>query len=214
MSEVFENNSVLSLLRNFYIRNRKAILIIFSIFLIFVILYVSNNQITKTNNVKAAKIYNDWTSQETESENGKILANKLFNQLVDTYEDSGYAQIALINQASLEAKNGNLEKALEYYEILTSSTEGYGGNKLYNKISRINTARINYALDNYDEALNVLEKYSSSSNALIHELIGDILAKQDKFDLAKEQYIIAKSKYTDETSLSIISMKISNIPSE
>ena len=214
MSEVFENNSVLSLLRNFYIRNRKAILIIFSIFLIFVILYVSNNQITKTNNVKAAKIYNDWTSQETESENGKILANKLFNQLVDTYEDSGYAQIALINQASLEAKNGNLEKALEYYEILTSSTEGYGGNKLYNKISRINTARINYALDNYDEALNVLEKYSSSSNALIHELIGDILAKQDKLDLAKEQYIIAKSKYTDETSLSIISMKISNIPSE
>jgi len=122
MSEVFENNSVLSLLRNFYIRNRKAILIIFSIFLIFVILYVSNNLITKTNNVKAAKLYNDWTSQETESENGKILANKLFNQLVDTYEDSGYAQIALINQASLEAKNGNLEKALEYYEILTSST--------------------------------------------------------------------------------------------
>ena len=214
MSEVFENNSVLSLLRNFYIRNRKAILIIFSIFLILVILYVSNNQITKTNNVKAAKIYNDWTSQETESENGKILANKLFNQLVETYEDSGYAQIALINQASLEAKNGNLEKALEYYEILTSSTEGYGGNKLYNKISRINTARINYALENYDEALNVLEKYSSSSNALIHELIGDILAKQDKFDLAKEQYIIAKGKYTDETSLSIISMKISNIPSE
>jgi predicted negative regulator of RcsB-dependent stress response len=177
-------------------------------------LYVSNNQITKTNNVKAAKIYNDWTSQETESENGKILANKLFNQLVEMYEDSGYAQIALINQASLEAKNGNLEKALEYYEILTSSTEGYSGNKLYNKISRINTARINYALENYDEALNVLEKYSSSSNALIHELIGDILAKQDKFDLAKEQYIIAKGKYTDETSLSIISMKISNIPSE
>ncbi len=214
MSEVFENNSVLSLLRNFYIRYSKAILIIFSIFLILVILYVSNNQITKTNNVKAAKIYNDWTSQETESENGKILANKLFNQLVETYEDSGYAQIALINQASLEAKNGNLEKALEYYEILTSSTEGYSGNKLYNKISRINTARINYALENYDEALNVLEKYSSSSNALIHELIGDILAKQDKFDLAKEQYIIAKGKYTDETSLSIISMKISNIPSE
>ena len=214
MSEVFENNSVLSLLRNFYIRNSKAILTIFSIFLILVILYISNNQITKTNNVKAAKIYNDWTSQETESENGKILANKLFNQLVETYEDSGYAQIALINQASLEAKNGNLEKALEYYKILTSSTEGYGGNKLYNKISRINTARINYALENYDEALNVLEKYSSSSNALIHELIGDILAKQDKFDLAKEQYIIAKGKYTDETSLSIISMKISNIPSE
>ncbi len=186
MSEVFENNSVLSLLRNFYIRNSKAILIIFSIFLILVILYVSNNQITKTNNVKAAKIYNDWTSQETESENGKILANKLFNQLVETYEDSGYAQIALINQASLEAKNGNLEKALEYYEILTSSTEGYSGNKLYNKICM---PMIEYALKNL-------------SSCYLVGIIGYAIASRKKNGANAEPIIIfSKDKDFDLISL-------------
>ena len=67
-----------------------------------------------------------------------------------------------------------------------------------------------YSLEDYDGALKVLEKYSSS-NAFIHELIGDILYKQAKLDLAKEQYNLAMAKYTDDASISIISMKISNL---
>ena len=76
---------------------------------------------------------------------------------------------------------------------------------------RVNAARLLYADKKYDEALNLLEKYSSSSSAMIHELLGDILAKQEKIDLAKNQYLLSKDKYTDETSTSIVSMKISNL---
>jgi len=68
-----------------------------------------------------------------------------------------------------------------------------------------------YAEEKYDEALNLLEKYSSSSSAMIHELLGDILTKQDKIDLAKDQYLLSKDKYTDEASTSIVSIKISNL---
>ena len=50
-------------------------------------------------------------------------------------------------------------------------------------------------------------------NAYIHELTGDILMKKDSISLAKEQYQIAKEKYIDEASLSIISMKLANIDS-
>ena len=67
-----------------------------------------------------------------------------------------------------------------------------------------------YAQEDYDKALEILEEYSSS-NASIHELIGDILYKQGKIDLAKDQYNLAKDKYTDDASISIISMKISNL---
>ena len=35
--------------------------------------------------------------------------------------------------------------------------------------------------------------------------------KQNKIDLALEQYNIAKEKYDDEASISIVSMKIANI---
>ena len=46
---------------------------------------------------------------------------------------------------------------------------------------------------------------------MIHELLGDILTKQEKIDLAKDQYLLSKDKYTDEASTSIVSMKISNL---
>ena len=52
---------------------------------------------------------------------------------------------------------------------------------------------------------------SNSTNGYIHELTGDILAKQNKTDLALAQYKNAADKYSDETSKSIISMKIANI---
>ena len=60
----------------------------------------------------------------------------------------------------------------------------------------------------------MIEKYSSSdTNAYIHELTGDILLKQEKTNLAKDQYEMALVKYSDQTSKSIVTMKISNIGS-
>ena len=96
--------------------------------------------------------------------------------------------------------------------VLIDLTDGFKGNKLFNKIARINSARLYYNIEKYDEALLLLEKYSTSStDAIIHELIGDILKKQEKYNLAKEQYNQAKDKYTENLSLSIINMKLSSI---
>ena len=210
MNEVFENNGLVAQLRNFYISNKKVILVALALFIAIFSFYLINNQLTKTSNEEAAKIYNQWISQETETKNGKLISDSLFNNLVSSYKKTGYAKIALLKEASLEAKNGNLNIALEYFLALKDSTEGIGDNELFNKIASINSARIMYSLEDYDGALKVLEKYSSS-NAFIHELIGDILYKQAKLDLAKEQYNLAMEKYTDDASISIISMKISNL---
>lgn len=210
MNEVFENNGLVAQLRNFYISNKKVILVALALFIAIFSFYLINIQLTKTSNEEAAKIYNQWISQETETKNGKLISDSLFNNLVSSYKKTGYAKIALLKEASLEAKNGNLNIALEYFLALKDSTEGIGENELFNKIASINSARIMYSLEDYDGALKVLEKYSSS-NAFIHELIGDILYKQAKLDLAKEQYNLAMAKYTDDASISIISMKISNL---
>ena len=62
------------------------------------------------------------------------------------------------------------------------------------------------------EALSFIELYSSNAtNGYIHELTGDILAKQNKIELALAQYELASDKYNDETSQSIIAMKIANL---
>ena len=174
--------------------------------------FVISNQLQKGANEKASIIYNDWNeeiSQETPSiQNLDII----LNQLLKEYPKTGYTQLALLNKANFDANSNNLEDSLKNFEKLIDLTEGFNGNKILNKISRVSSARILLSLEQYDEAIKMIETFSSSNtNGYIHELTGDILVKQEKNDLAKAQYEMAVKKYSDETSKSIISMKIANM---
>jgi predicted negative regulator of RcsB-dependent stress response len=211
MNEVYEHNAGLASVRNFYEKYRNYILVLTAISIIAVSSFIILNQLSKVNNEKAAKIYNDWIAQEIETEEGQMLSDQLFNELVDSYKNTGYTKVALLNQASSYARLGELTKSLEFFKLLIDITDGIGGNDLFNKIARVNAARLLYVDKNYDSALQMLEKYSSSSSPMIHELSGDILNKQEKTQLAKEQYLLAKEQYSDETSISIVAMKISNL---
>ena len=211
MNEVYEHNAGLASVRNFYEKYRSYILVFTAILIIAVSSFIILNQLSKVNNEKAAKIYNDWIAQEIETEEGQMLSDKLFNELIDSYKNTGYTKVALLNQASSYARLGELTKSLEFFKLLRDITDGIGGNDLFNKIARVNAARLLYVDKNYDSALQMIEKYSSSSSPMIHELSGDILNKQEKTQLAKEQYLLAKEQYSDETSISIVAMKISNL---
>lgn len=211
MNEVYEHNAGLASVRNFYEKYRSYILVFTAILIIAVSSFIILNQLSKVNNEKAAKIYNDWIAQEIETEEGQMLSDQLFNELIDSYKNTGYTKVALLNQASSYARLGELTKSLEFFKLLIDITDGIGGNDLFNKIARVNAARLLYVDKNYDSALQMLEKYSSSSSPMIHELSGDILNKQEKNQLAKEQYLLAKEQYSDETSISIVAMKISNL---
>lgn len=211
MNEIFENDSVITRAHNFYTTNKALIIWIAVIVLITIAIFFALNQISKSNNEKAAEIYNDWMLQEIETDDGKKISTDLFNELIASHKKTGYTKVALLNQASSDARNGLNIESLNKFFMLIEITDGFGGNELFNKIARVNAARLLYADKKYDEALNLLEKYSSSSSAMIHELLGDILAKQEKIDLAVNQYLLSKDKYTDETSTLIVSMKISNL---
>jgi predicted negative regulator of RcsB-dependent stress response len=211
MNEIFENNKLATRVSNFYNLHRSSIIAIVVIILMAIFFVLALAQISKSNNEKAATIYNKWTLQEIETEDGQNISKDLFDELLNSYKKTGYTKLALLNQASIDAKNGLNEESLNKFLMLIDLTDGFSGNDLFNKIARVNAARLLYAEEKYDEALNLLEKYSSSSTAMIHELLGDILTKQEKVDLAKDQYLLSKDKYTDEALTSIVSMKISNL---
>ena len=212
MNDIYENNmKFLPFLK--FLDKYKKMLIILVILIIFVLsFFVISNQLQKGANEKASIIYNDWNeeiSQETPSiQNLDII----LNQLLKEYPKTGYTQLALLNKANFDANSNNLEDSLKNFEKLIDLTEGFNGNKILNKISRVSSARILLSLEQYDEAIKMIETFSSSNtNGYIHELTGDILVKQEKNDLAKAQYEMAVKKYSDETSKSIISMKIANM---
>ena len=212
MNNVYENNMRFVPLLKFLDKYKKSIIFILSLVLIAATYFVISKQISKQNHENAAKVYKNLLL-EIELENQDIeKINDLLQNLLTDYGKTGYTQVALLKKASLDANNKNFSSALKNYYDLISITDGFNGNKIFNKLARVNAARIHISNQEYDKALNLIEKYSSSStNAYIHELTGDILVKKDKIELALAQYELASDKYSDEASKSIISMKIANL---
>ena len=211
MNNVYENNMRFVPFLKFLDKYKKIIVAIFILVILAITFFIISKQIEKQNNEEASVIYSEWL-EELSNENPNLdNLNTILNQLLEDYKNTGYTKLALLSKANIDAKSNEFNQALENFNILIDLTDGFGGNKIFNKMARVSAARILLTLDRYEEALKMIETYSSSgTNGYIHELTGDILVKQNKNNLAIAQYELAAAKYSDETSKSIISMKIAN----
>ena len=97
MNEIFENDSVITRAHNFYNTYKALIIGIAVIVLTTISVFFVLNQISKSNNENAAEIYNNWTLQEIETDDGKKISTDLFNELIDSYKKTGYTKLALLN---------------------------------------------------------------------------------------------------------------------
>lgn len=212
MNNVYENNMRFVPFLKFLDKYKKIIVAIFILVILAITFFIISNQIEKQNNEEASVLYSEWL-EELSNENPNLdNLNTILNQLLEDYKNTGYTKLALLSKANMDAKSNEFNQALENFNILIDLTNGFGGNKIFNKMARVSAARILLTLDRYEEALKMVDTYSSSgTNGYIHELTGDILVKQNKNNLAITQYELAAAKYSDETSKSIISMKIANI---
>ena len=212
MNNEYENNMRFLPILKFFDKYKKVIILIILTIIISIGYLVLSNQAKKQNNEKASLIYTEWLKEISLESPDTIKLNSMLEQLLAEFKNTGYAQLALLNKASFDARNNNIELSLMNFKKLVELTDGYNGNKIFNKIARVSASRLLLSSGQYDEALSFIELYSSNAtNGYIHELTGDILAKQNKIELALAQYELASDKYNDETSQSIISMKIANL---
>jgi predicted negative regulator of RcsB-dependent stress response len=210
MNEIYDNDSRFAGLQSFFTKYKTILLISLVSFLLAFAITFSMNFIAKNNNEKAALIFNEWS--DFVSKDDEANAQIKFDELITLYKKTGYTKIALLEVATKQASNGDIEGALAKYSLLIDLTDGFKGNKIYNKLARVSSARLLASKEQFDEALAMLDKYSTSTtNAYIHELTGDILVKKEQYLLAKEQYLKAEDLYSDETSKSIVAMKLANL---
>lgn len=191
----------------------KILLILLAVLLVGTVTYfVLNNQIEKKKSEQAAIVYKEWLEEISEESPNNENLNNLLDKFLNDYKNTGYTQLALLSKANLDANSDNYIDSLNNFNKLIEITNGLNGNKIYNKIARVSASRILLSMEKHDEALGMINLYSSSdTNGYIHELTGDILRGQGKIDLAISQYEKAANKYTDESSQTIVAMKISNI---
>tara|TARA_B100000579_G_scaffold278067_1_gene230010 strand:+ start:1188 stop:1820 length:633 start_codon:yes stop_codon:yes gene_type:complete len=168
--------------------------------------YLFSNNL-KTNQIQAAKvIYEDWQMASTQED-----SDQLFEDLTVNYSNTGYSYLALLKKGSDLARDDNLEASLEIFYQLKENSDGFFGNSLINGIARTNIARISIALGEFEDALSVLEKYSSDEDAYTHELKGDALSGVGSNELAIQQYQSAIEKYTDNGLRNLVELKINNL---
>jgi len=212
MNNVYENDMRFVPFLKF-IDKYKNILILLAVILLGAVSYfVVNNQIEKKKSEQAALVYKEWLEEISQENPDNESLNNLLDKFLKDYKNTGYTQLALLSKANLDANSENYKDSLDNFNKLVEITNGINGNKLYNKIARVSASRLLLSMEKHDEALGMIDIYSSSdTNGYIHELTGDILLEQGKIDLAKSQYEKAVNKYTDESSQTIIAMKISNI---
>ena len=212
MNNVYENNMRFVPLLKFIDKYKNVLILVAVLIVVSIAYFVVNNQIEKNKSEQASIVYKEWIQEISLENPDSDNLNKLLDIFLDDFKSTGYTQLALLSKANLDAKSNDYEGSLNNFKKLIKITDGLNGNKIYNKIARVSAARLLLSMDKYEDALSMIDLYSSSeTNGYIHELTGDILLQQDKIDLAISQYKKAEKKYNDESSRTIISMKISNI---
>ena len=164
-----------------------------------------------SNNAAASKIYAEWLKGINQEGINIINENLYYDDLINNYESTGFAQLAMFKKASALAANSKLDESELYFKELISISNGFFGNELINKMARVSLARILISKENFNGALKVIENLMTGSDPFINELAGDALIGQNKQDLAIEQYNLAKDLYGDDASKNIVIMKLNNI---
>ncbi len=212
MNNVYENEMRFAPFLKFIDKYKNLLILLAVILLGAVTYFVVNNQLEKKKSEQAALVYKEWLEEISQENPNNENLNNLLDKFLNDYKNTGYTQLALLSKANFDANSNNYMDSLDNFKKLIEITNGFNGNRIYNKIGRVSASRLLLSMEKYDEALEIIDLYSSSdTNGYIHELTGDILLEQGKIDLAISQYEKAANKYTDESSQTIVAMKISNI---
>ena len=212
MNNVYENEMRFAPFLKFIDKYKNLLILLAVILLGAVTYFVVNNQVEKKKSEQAALVYKEWLVEISQENPNNENLNNLLDKFLNDYKNTGYTQLALLSKANFDANSNNYMDSLDNFKKLIEITNGFNGNRIYNKIGRVSASRLLLSMEKYDEALEMIDLYSSSdTNGYIHELTGDILLEQGKIDLAISQYEKAANKYNDESSQTIVAMKISNI---
>ena len=119
MNEVYDNNMrFLPFLK--FLDKHKTKLISLLVFVIALSAYfLISAQINKQNHEDAAEIYSEWLIEISNEEPDLNKLDVMLDDLMQDYSKTGYAQVALLTKANLDAKEKRLNEALINFDKLS-----------------------------------------------------------------------------------------------
>lgn len=163
--------------------------------------FISSSQ---QQDLETATLYQSYLESDD-----KLIGEKVVN----AFPDSIYADFVRLNEAKRSFQNDDSATAVELLKTIINNNADTGEFNPLHAAAKTRLAKIYLDNEQFDEVLSLMES-TAELTATMLEQKADAENALGQFDKARESYMLALQNSTNQASMTLISMKISDLEGE
>ena len=164
--------------------------------------------------------YITYSSQEEDFETASLYQSYLETddqdvgkRIIDTYSDSVYADFVRLNEAKRNFQNNDSSKAIELLNTVINNNANAEEFNPLQAAAKIRLAKIYLDNQDFNEVLSLFERTDQLTSTMLEQK-ADAEKALGQFNKARASYMLALQNSTNQSSMALINMKISDLEGE
>ena len=134
-------------------------------------------------------------------------------RIIDTYSDSVYADFVRLNEAKRNFQNNDSSKAIELLKTVINNNANAEEFSPLQAAAKIRLAKIYLDNQDFNEVLSLFESTDQLTSTMLEQK-ADAENALGQFNKARASYMLALQNSTNQSSMALINMKISDLEGE
>lgn len=134
-------------------------------------------------------------------------------RIIDTYSDSVYADFVRLNEAKRNFQNNDSSKAIELLKTVINNNANAEEFNPLQAAAKIRLAKIYLDNQDFNEVLSLFESTDQLTSTMLEQK-ADAENALGQFNKARASYMLALQSSTNQSSMALINMKISDLEGE
>lgn len=134
-------------------------------------------------------------------------------KLLNSYEDTAYADFVRLNEAKRSFQNGESNKAIEFLQAVIENNTSLNEFNPLEAAARTRLAKIYLENEDYTSVLSLYQNTNELTSTMLEQR-ADAENALGQFSNARASYMLALQSSTNQASRALINMKISDLEGE
>tara|TARA_Y100000768_G_scaffold379550_1_gene355446 strand:- start:467 stop:1096 length:630 start_codon:yes stop_codon:yes gene_type:complete len=134
-------------------------------------------------------------------------------KLLNSYEDTAYADFVRLNEAKISFQNGESNKAIEFLQAVIENNTSLNEFNPLEAAARTRLAKIYLENEDYTSVLSLYQNTNELTSTMLEQR-ADAENALGQFSNARASYMLALQSSTNQSSRALINMKISDLEGE
>ena len=134
-------------------------------------------------------------------------------KLLNSYEDTAYADFVRLNEAKKSFQSGESNKAIEFLQAVIENNTSLNEFNPLEAAARTRLAKIYLENEDYTSVLSLYKNTNELTSTMLEQR-ADAENALDQFSNARASYMLALQRSTNQASRALINMKISDLEGE